>query len=282
MFKFLFIPILFLNSLLFSDGEKPRVLVSVAPYCYFVEKISGGALDVDLMVPEAASAHTFEPTAKQMMKATSALIWFKIGEPFEKKAIEAVKSVRKDLVIIDLRKNIPLLHGSCKHAHPGGSCGEDLHLWLSPKIAKIQAETIAQALIDRFPEKKEIFSHGLKTFISELSALDQFIQETLHPIKNRVILVSHPAYAYFCQQYQFEQLSIEFEGRDPTSRQLTSLLTSAKDSKVGYILVQPQYSDKAARLIGNQIGAKLVVVDPYSADYDATLRHIAKVIADNS
>lgn len=273
-------PLLVLISSLFS-GEPPKVLVSVAPYTYFVERIAGNHVSVNLMVPEASSAHTFEPSPKQMISATQSDIWFRIGEPFEVKALNAIKSVRPDLVVVDLRKGISLLHGQCKHVHAEGHCGADLHLWLSPKIAKIQAEIIAEALIQQFPKHKEDFEKNYQGFIKELTDLEDFIFTTLAPVKNRMLIVSHPAYAYFCKDYNFTQVSIEFEGRDPTGKQLTTLLNCAKQSQVHFILTQPQYSDKAARLIADQIHARLISVDPYSEKYDSTLRLIATVIAEN-
>lgn len=217
-----------------------------------------------------------------MIGSSKGVLWFRIGEPFETKALKAIKSVNPELQVVDLREGISLIHGSCKHAHAGGHCGDDLHLWLSPKIAKVQANLIAKGLVKQFPENKSLYEKNLANFLNQLDTLDHFISETLAPVKNRTLIVSHPAYAYFCQEYRFNQLSIEFEGRDPTAKQLTKLLNDAKSTGVRYILVQPQYSDKAARLIGEQIGAKLISVDPYSENYDSTLRQIATLIKENS
>lgn len=283
MFTYFILPFVLLASYLSStEVKKPKVLVSVAPYSYFVQQIAKNLVTVDLMVPEGASAHTYEPTAKQMIRASQAEVWFRIGEPFETKAIQAIKSVNPKIDLIDLRQGISLLHGSCKHAHAGGHCGDDLHLWLSPKIGKIQAKTITDGLSKRFPQHQAEFEKNLNQFIDALTALDAFITITLQPVENRTLMVSHPAYAYFCQDYNFKQLPIEFEGRDPTAKQLTELLANAKASQVRYILTQPQYSDKAARLIGGQIGAELISLDPYSENYDVTLRQIATVIVEHS
>lgn len=281
MLLYFLFPFILFGSCLFAV-DKPRVLVSVAPYRYFVQHIAGESVDVDLLVPEATSAHTFEPTPKQMIAASQAEIWFRIGEPFETKALQALKSANPKMDVVDLREGISLLHGSCKHAHSEGHCGDDLHLWLSPKIAQIQAKTIVKGLSKRFPEKEKAFEQNLAVFLKSLVELDAFIFKMVEPVKNRVLMVSHPAYAYFCQDYQFTQLPIEFEGRDPTAKQLTDLLLRAKASKVSYILTQPQYSDKAARLIGAEIGAQLISLDPYSENYDATLRQIAETIHDRS
>jgi len=282
--RLIILPLILLSAFLFAEEshQQPTVLVSVAPYRFFVNQIAQDVINVKLMVPAGASAHTYEPTPKEMIQSTHADIWFQLGEPFEARAIKALLSVNPSMQVVDLQEGISLIHGACKYAHAKGGCGNDLHLWLSPKIVKKQSETITHALVLRYPEYAKFFNTNLQSFLKALDALDTHIQSLLRPVKNRTLLVSHPAYAYFCKEYQFHQLPIEFEGKDPTSKQLTKLLYEAKTSQVHAIFTQPQYSDKAARLIANEIHAKVIEIDPYAEDYITTMRMIAKLIAENS
>src|ERR1700730_951032 len=78
--------------LIASDPATPTILVSVAPHKFFVEKITKGTAQVYLMVPAGASSHTYEPTPRQMIAASKGNIWFCIGETFENRAIQALKS----------------------------------------------------------------------------------------------------------------------------------------------------------------------------------------------
>lgn len=263
---------------IYAVGEQPIVLVSLAPYRSFVKKIAQDLVQVELMVPPGASAHSYEPTAKQMEQASRAKIWFFLGEPFEKKALQALQHAQPDLKVVDLRQGIPLIKGSC-HCH---DCGEDLHIWLSPELAKIQATTIANALIENDSEHKEFFLNNLNIFLDSLDSLNIFIKNKLAPVTNRVLMVSHPAYAYFCKDFHFLQIPIEFEGKDPTQKQLTALLEKTKEHSVRFIFTQPQYSDKAARLVAQYARAKLISVDPYSEDYENSMRSIATLIAENA
>jgi zinc transport system substrate-binding protein len=255
------------------------VLVSVAPHKFFVEKIAGHTIETRLMVPAGSSSHTYEPTHKQMIAASQADIWFSIGEPFEKKSIQAIQSHQPHFLVVDLRKGLNLIKGPqcCNHAHDDSSA--DLHFWLSPQQAKIQAKTIAQALMDTYPTNKELYQKNLNAFLAELEQLDQKIVEILAPLQNRTILVSHPAYAYFARDYGLEQLSIEWEGKDPTPQQMTKILNTARNKKIHTIFIQRQYNNKGARLIADEIGAKVVILDPYSEDYYNTLLEIAHAFA---
>lgn len=258
------------------------VLVSLAPYKFFVEKIVDKTVDVHLMVPAGASAHTYEPTPKEMLAAGNADVWFTIGEPFEARASMALQSHHPSMALVDLRNGVDPISS---HDHPGHSCSNpscrDSHVWMSPRQSKIQVSLIAETLAKLYPENKALYASNLQKFLDELDALDKEIAEMMKPLKQRVIMVSHPAYAYFCRDYNLKQLPIEFEGRDPTPQQLTKVIQEARKNKIRTIFIQPQYSNKGARLIADSIGAKVVTLDPYSEDYLHSMRQIARHFAES-
>jgi zinc transport system substrate-binding protein len=246
------------------SSEPPVLLVSVSPYPYFVKRIAGDFAQVELLVPAGASAHTYEPNAKEMMRASKAAIWFRIGEPFENKALGALQANNPSLITVNLWEGINLLHGECKEHH---HCGADLHLWTSPLNAIKQSEMIAAQLIKSYPAHQADIASNLSLLVQDLKNLDREIRTKTSALPHRAIVVSHPSYGYFCRDYQFEQVSIEFEGRDPTSRQLTDLLRKIRQYQPKAIFTQPQYSDKAALLIAKEVDAKVIPLDPYGEDY---------------
>lgn len=266
-------------SLLYA--EKPTVIVSVAPDCFFVEKIGGETIQVLLMVPAGASAHTFEPSPRQMVQVGKASLWFTIGESFEERAIQAIRSHHPALKVVSLQRGIDLINteGSKLRCHccPGSY---DLHFWLSPRLAQLQAKTIADTLSEMYPEQQLVYQKNLEAFNHELKQLDDQIRSILAPLKQRDVLVGHPAYAYFCREYGLNQYSIEMEGRDPTPRQMTQLLGEIRTLGLKTIFVQPQYSNKAAQLVANQIGGIIVTLDPYSQDYINSMLQIAHAFAE--
>ncbi len=253
----------------------PSVLVSVAPHKFFIEKIAGDTVKVILLVPAGASSHTYEPTPKQVISTGKAEVWFGLGEPFESRVLPALKNNNPDLLFVDLREDLDLI---CVSPHEGCSCcqgGVDPHIWLSPKLAQQQATVIAATLSKKYPEHAAQYEASLKDFVRELQQLDQETEKTLSTMKPRLVMVSHPAYGYLARDYNFKQLSIEFEGKDPTPQQLTNLLRTARKMKIQTVYIQPQYSGKGARIIANQIGAKIIILDPYSEDYINMMHEVA-------
>ena len=271
----------------FSENQpssRPYVLVSVPPHRFFVEKIAGDTVEVGLLVPAGASAHTFEPTPKLMMDASRADLWFIVGESFEKRALPVLQNHNPRLVAIDLRQGLDLIYDDCNGSHHGCchcSGGADLHYWLSARMAKQQAKTITDALAVRYPENASKYLNALENFKKELDDLDQKIIMDLSGLKRRVIMVSHPAYAYFCRDYQLRQLSIECEGKDPAPQQLTNVIQQARKDQISKIYIQPQYTNRGAKLVAKELGAKLVMLNPYSEDYLTMMQDIALHFAEN-
>jgi zinc transport system substrate-binding protein len=262
-----------------GDSRSHTVLVSIAPYRWLVKQIAQDHVKVSVLVPSAASMHTYEPTPKQMIGASKADIWFQVGENFENKALSALQSYNNNLKVVDLRDSVDLIctqpNQGC--AHCSGGC--DLHFWVDPQIMKQQAELIAMQLSRLYPEYAESFRVSLKEVQAELDNLNSETETILKNLKNRTFFVSHPAYAYYARQYNLSQFSIEFEGRDPTPKQLEKILNTAKELNVKTIFIQRQYNNKGARLVADQLGAKLVMLDPYAEDYLNQMRKMAAQIS---
>ncbi len=281
MFKFKFFVVLcavFLSSLAASEQETPRVLVSLSPHEYFVERIGGKTLAPLTLVPPGVSAHSYEPTPKQMLEAIKGKVWFRMGESFEQKLLKSFKFHTPDMLIVDLRENIDLLPAEDGHRCHVHEC-EDLHFWLSPRLMKTQVETISHTLITRFKEHKDVYAKNTKIVLDELTKLDQEITSTLAGLKNRTIAVSHPDFGYFAKDYNLKQIAIEIEGKEPSTKQVMGLLAKLKENEIKTIFVQKQHNLKAAHAIAEQIGAKVVIIDLFEKDYFKSLQKIAEQIA---
>lgn len=262
-----------------SSKITPKVLVTVAPYIYFVKKIAQDTVEVEAMIPPNANPHLYEPTPHQTSLVTKADIWFKIGEGFEKYLIDFLGKNNSNLIISDLRENIDLLpyeESQCKfHDHIDF---KDVHIWTSPKLAKIQAKTICEVLTKKYPANADFYFKNLSSFLGELDILDQEISSKLSSIKGTTFLISHPAFGYFCKDYGLTQLSIEFQGKDPTLKKLKKTLEEVKEKNIKKVFVQAQYNNKGAIFIAEKMGIGIEYVDPYCKDYDTNLKNFVNLL----
>lgn len=262
-----------------AEGQKPLILVSIAPYQFLAERVAGNSFTVQTVVPKGSNPHTYEPTSKQVAAIGKGSVWFLIGEPFEKRVLSVLKARNPELVSSDLRHGIDLIddHDGCVHCSDDH---HDRHIWLSPKSAAAQAQAIAETLAERYPEGREEFFENAKALGVELASLDREIADTLESVQDRVLLVSHPAFGYFCRDYDIEQLSVEFEGKDPRPKHLEAIVRQAIEKRAELALALPQHNNKGAQMIAERLHVPVRVIDPYSSDYFETMRKLAQMIAD--
>lgn len=254
--------------------SKPSLLVTIAPYQTLVERIAGDGFIVQAVVPANADPHSYEPTSRQVAQMMHGHLWFRIGEPFEKKLIPLLHQTKQ----LDLRERIALIEdeehcADCEEDHG------DRHIWLSPKELSIQAEMIAEALASDFPEQAADFQARKTAVQQELEILDRDIQDLLSPALVRTFLVSHPAFAYFCRDYDCHQLSIEQEGKDPCPKELEELFKNASSSHTELAIALPQHNNKGAQLVAERLRIPVRLIDPYAANYEETMRKLAALIA---
>ena len=264
-----------------TENKRPLVLVSIAPYKLLAERIAGEELTVQTIIPPRANPHAFEPTSRQVLEISRGQIWFRIGEPFEEKILPLLLESSPSLYVADLRDGIELQPADEEHGcHRCTTDHLDRHIWLSPKLAAVQASHIAKVLTEQFPNHKERFENNLQNCLSALEQLDLEIQAILAPLQERSFIVSHPAFGYFCREYGLEQLSVEQEGKDPRPRHLEEMLAKAKETHAAIALALPQHNNKGAQVIADEMKVPIRMIDPYSADYFDTMRNLARMIAE--
>lgn len=261
----------------YPEQIKPVVLVSVPPYLYFVKKIAEDTVSVYSLVPVGANPHLYEPTPKQVQLQRQAVLWVKLGEKADQKAERVFQELKNPPLVVDLKEGLTLLPYKEGHCCSDQST-KDLHIWLSPKMMQLQVQKITQAFIQLFPTHAELYQNNANKLLEELRKVDQELANTLKSKQGKAILVSHPAFAYFCKDYHLEQLSLEEEGKDCLPQYIPELLRKIKEMKIGGVIIEPQHGSKAAKLIAQELGLPTYTIDPYSEDYITALKQIAEAV----
>ncbi|MBW1723394.1 MAG: zinc ABC transporter substrate-binding protein [Deltaproteobacteria bacterium] len=259
-----------------AGSHKLKVFVSILPQAYFVERIGGEAVDVEVLVGPGQSPATYEPTPKQMARLGRARVYFRVGTPFEKGFIRKVKAAFKNLEIVDTRKGVPLRYFSTSRGD--GTEVPDPHIWLDPKRVRIQAATICDTLCRLLPERAETFRRNLQNFLEDLERLDRRIADILGPLKGGTFFVFHPAFGYFGDSYGLKQEAVEIAGKQPGPRQLAELIERARRKHVRVIFVQPQFARNLAEKVARAIGGAVVPIDPLPRDYLKGLERMAEAL----
>jgi zinc transport system substrate-binding protein len=280
-----------------AEDNKPYVFVSILPQKYFVDKITNNIIKCYVMVPQGANPHTFEPQPSQLKNLSKTKIYFSIGLEFENSWLPkfssiapSLKIIRTDTLIskrqiessfIEETHNQKSIHEN-EHIHSG----YDPHIWLSPRLAKIQINTIAREIINMDPKNKNIYENNLRFFLKQIDTLEEKISSILKckkemQNKEKYFLVFHPSFGYFADDFCLKQLYIEMEGKEPQPRFLKNLIDISKTYKIKTVFIQPQFSSKTAEVVAKQIKAELFVIDPFAYEWDKNLIYLAERLAND-
>ena len=144
---------------------------------------------------------------------------------------------------------------------------------------KIQASTIAKALIAKYPQNKALYEANLAQFQAELDALNAEISALFEKSKNKKFIIYHPSLAYFAARYHLVQIPVEIEGKEPKTKDLQRLVSVAKKENIKTIFVQKGFSQNAAKSLAKELKASVVELNHLSENYAKNLRQIAQKIA---
>ena len=254
------------------DGQI-GVMVTVGPQEEFVKRVGGDRVNVTVMVPPGADPHTYEPLPNQMKQVQDAQIYFQVGSDveFELAWMGKLTSMNSQMKLVNTSTGIQLIPNTAESEE-----GSDPHVWVSPRNAKVMVENIYQGLSQADPENKEYYTKNRDEYLKELDELDKNITQRLSAKNNTKIMVYHPAWAYFCKDYNLKQISIEQDGKEPTPQAIASLVDTARRENIKVIFVSPEFSTSNAQVIASEIGGKVVVIDPLSNDYLKNMQKVAE------
>jgi len=346
------------------------VAVAIEPVAFLVDRLAGPNVQVQVLIPAGADAHTFQLSPRQMADLGQADLFFRVGLALEDRILEKLRQTRPDFPVVDLARGIARRrfrpeeghrhvhpgedacgHGhadACCHPHPegsgaedqqapansetrqqdpdhsgkgpqdhadsatGGHCredhahggpaekhgsagqpeghghehpegelaGADPHIWLSPPLLKEQVRRIAQALVEHDPARAAEYRHNLARLEAELDGLHAWISQQLAPYRGRTFLVFHPSFGYFADCYGLRQRAVQQEGKTPTPQELRQLIQQAQSDRVSIILVQPQFDRRAAQVVAEAIGARLVQVNDLDRHVLETLKKLTQALVE--
>jgi zinc transport system substrate-binding protein len=298
-----FVSLLFITAVIISlstcsskeseNSKQLPVFVSIEPQKYFVERIGGQYVDVNVMVKQGQNPATYEPSPVQISLLGKAAVFFSISVPFEKAFINKISSNLPDLNIADTSQGI-IKRKITGHDHEDEDHDEDHdeeeysssedteetdpHVWMSPLLVKHQISSILTELIELDPDHKEYFEKNYRMFINDLDEVHLDLTKSLSPLKGSTMFVYHPSFGYFADLYGLKQLAIEEAGKEPSPRILEAIIKKVVEENVKVIFVQPEFQSSSINVLTEATGAAVISVNPLSPDYLENLRYIAETL----
>ncbi|MCB0821129.1 MAG: zinc ABC transporter substrate-binding protein [Bacteroidales bacterium] len=265
-----------------ENKEKDIITVSILPYQYFVEKIAGNLFTCEVMIPPGASPASYEPTPRQVMNLSNSKLYLLSGYlAYEQNWVKNFKANLPNLEFYNTSQGLNLIKNEIKNHDDHDHGPIEPHVWTSPQNVKIISQNIADALIKIKPENKSIFLKNLEQFHKEIDSIDFTINQLLMAKTNRSFIIYHPALTYFAHDYKLTQIPIEQEGKEPSVKHIRAVADFAIENKIKVILIQKQFNKEEAKTLEQEIGGKIVEIDPLAFDWENEMIFIAKQLSEN-
>ena len=232
-------------------GKLP-VAVSIPPLADLVAEVGGDEVAVTILVPPGASPHTFEPTPSQLREVGRCRLLVLNGLGLEYWADKVAAAVASpDLIVVDTSRRVETLDGNP-------------HVWLDPRNAVLQAEEIRDALVQADPARRSEYEANAAAFARDMEALDRESRERVAGWSRRSFVSLHPAWSYLARRYGLEEAAVieTSPGREPSASEMVAIVEACRRSGAAAVFAEPQLSQKAARVLAEEAGVPVVLLDP--------------------
>ena len=262
-----------------QKNEKPILTVTLEPLRYFTEAIAGNQFQVVSMVPKGSSPESYDPTPQQLVNLSRSQAYLRIGYiGFEQAWMKKLEENNPDMKVFDTSKGVDLIRGEGHwhgdHFHEGGV---EPHIWNSTQNAAVIADNIYTALCEL-----DVTHQG--DYKQRLDSLKQIIRQTDVNIRtllenaDSTFLIYHPALSYFARDYGLKQISIEEGGKEPSPAQLKALIDTCRKENAHTIFVQQEFDQRNAQLIADELGVKVVSINPLSYDWSEEMLRVVRAL----
>ena len=237
-----------------SSGKK-KVVTSFTIIADMAREVAGDAAEVESITKPGAEIHGYEPTPKDIVKAQSADLVLRNGLNLELWFEKFFQNV-KDVPSAVLTEGIEPM-GISEGPYTGKP---NPHAWMSPANAAIYVENIRKALVKMDPANEATYNTNAATYTAKIKSLDEPVREKLSSIPDdqRWLVSSEGAYSYLCANYGLKQLYLWPINADAqgTPQQVQKVIDGVRSNKIPVIFSESTVSDKPAKQVSKETGAR--------------------------
>jgi zinc transport system substrate-binding protein len=256
---------------------KVRVLTTIFPLYDFAREVGGSDVEVRNLLPPGVDPHEFalSPRDVALIEGADVLVANGAGlDDYLTKAIQKAQLTKRDVVVCT--EGLPKQREAAGHADKDHEGEEgDPHLWLDPQFARWYVHNVAQEIVNEMIahgdlEKAQAVKDRAAKYDTQLVTLDKEYRTRLGAVPNRAFIAFHGAYGYLAARYGLEVAAVwqSTPGREPSPREVGSILKVARDRKIRALFSEPQFSPRAIEMIAKDARLPVYTLDPLETAVD--------------
>ena len=254
-----------------AEGGVFTSFVTVSPLLGPADSVCKEASEVHILLPAGAEPHSYEPTPGDVRKLADSALLFQIGMGLDDWAAKIALEAENGPRIIAVAGGVPTLPALSERERrklfeqDKKANFPNPHVWLDPDVmATMLVQSMARAYTQAAPDREEFFWENAIRYRKRLQGMSARFDSLLAPVKDKPVILHHGSFAYFCRRYGIpvEDILEPFPGREPSPKELQTIIENAREAGVVAILAEPQVSPKPARIIADELGIPVIEVDP--------------------
>ena len=272
--------IMFASQYHFNKSNKIQVVVSNFASYDFLRAITHDNENVELtfLIGPGKDAHSYDPTAKDLVAIQNADLFVYVGGEMEKWAPKVLDSLNTDktkiICIADFVDTIEEKEvdgaeeehehegeehegeGEEHHEHEKGAFDE--HIWSSPANAIKMVNALEKAMEEIDKDNLKKYQENAKNYIEKIKEVDSKIQNIVdNKVRNRLVFGDKMPMQYFMDYYNLE-VSAAFDGcsteTEPSASTIAYLKNKVQEENIPVVLYIELNNGKVAKVIAEEVG----------------------------
>ena len=281
-----------------GNGGLPLVIVTTTILGDIVSATSGGAVQIEVLMPVGADPHDFAASARQAARLREAVLVIANGVGLEEGLLDVIEAAEADGVAVmrigELLDPQPAVIG--ESASESGQEPHDLdpHVWLDPVRMTRAVELIAgrlstEADVD-VTNSAAVYRASIQDLHTEVAAM---IEEV--PPERRKLVTNHYSFGYFADRYGLTMLGAVIpattSGAEPSASDFAALIHLLEREEVSVVFGSTTEPTTLAEALAEELGREVRVVELYTGSLGAAgsgadtyldmMRTNARLIAEN-
>lgn len=276
-----------------AGGNHHTIAVTTGIWADLVRQVAGPDASVDQVIPDGASPHEFQLSARDRARIENDLLLVYNGADLEAgipiSDIQVPKFAMAEHVgpLQRFRSAGSLEHPS---AEAGAAGGYDPHVWMDPTRVVTALPALAETLAKADPVHAAGYRARARAYAAKLRRLDAEMRRTLAavPPQNRKLVTSHDALGYFADHFGFQVIATPFPASGPdaeaTAQTVNEVEEAIRRAHVPTVFAQETDNPEVLEGIASRTGVRIEEHLPVEAPGDAAgyigmLRRDAQIIA---
>jgi zinc transport system substrate-binding protein len=239
-----------------TENDKLKVVATFYPLAFFAQQIGGEEVSVTQLIPDNTEVHTWQPSFADILAVDEADVIIYNGASLDHWFNDDILPVidLSNKTIVETTAGIQLLETGHENENEHDGL-YDPHTWISPFIAKQQAQNIYEALIQKDPDHEGYYSERWQNLKTRFEELDDNYLTGLSTKNKEDIFVAHAAFGYLADRYDFKQHGVIGISADeqPSAQVYANLVDMMMEHETYVVYVDPVYTEESVQTLKNDL-----------------------------